>query len=108
VVSGNYIGTDVTGTKAIPNDIAGVYVEYGVSNNLIGGATPEERNLISGNKTGIVLSDQPGSQNTVIGNIIGLDASGTAALPNATGVFVLYSAFNRIGGFASGEGNNQR
>src|SRR5262249_25269407 len=49
VVAGNYIGTDVTGTKAIPNLQDGVAVSRGSSNNVIGGSTPGAGNLISGN-----------------------------------------------------------
>ena len=39
VVVGNYIGTDLTGTKAVPNLGDGVYDAAG-ANNTIGGTTP--------------------------------------------------------------------
>ena len=44
VVQGNYIGTDATGTKGIPNDptgstFDGIDLVDGASNNVIGGAS---------------------------------------------------------------------
>src|ERR1051326_6170076 len=49
VVAGNYIGTDATGTGsfAAPNNGSGVFMNS--ANNTIGGLTPADRNLISGN-----------------------------------------------------------
>src|SRR5438132_1603726 len=51
VVSGNFIGTDVTGATEMPNATPGVLISTG-SNNLIGGTTAAARNLISGNSDG--------------------------------------------------------
>ncbi len=48
-VSGNYIGTDVTGTVAVANTLFGVQLDTGAHDNLIGGTTTGARNLISGN-----------------------------------------------------------
>ena len=47
-VSGNYIGTDGTGSFAIPNALSGVEVENSFSND-IGGSVPSQSNVISGN-----------------------------------------------------------
>jgi len=107
VIAGNYIGTDITGMMAIPNNGLGVSMEMGPTNNTIGGTTPAERNIISGNGNwGVVLSDSGSMQNTVIGNYIGTNASGTAALPNGGGISVWGTGgFNRIGGTRPGEGN---
>ena len=104
-VAGNYVGTDVTGTKAIPNTSWGVLVEVGSRNNIIGGTTPEERNIISGNFTGVSISDYASTQNSIIGNYIGLDVTGTKALPNQSGTGIFQSLYNRIGGSLPGEGN---
>lgn len=104
-VAGNYVGTDVTGTKAIPNTSWGVLVEVGSRNNIIGGTTPEERNIISGNFTGVSISDYAATQNSIIGNYIGLDVTGTKALPNQSGTGIFQSLYNRIGGSLPGEGN---
>ena len=83
VVQGNFIGTDATGTVALPNGASG---NGGVSvgdggNNTIGGTTPGARNLISGNiGDGIFVGFA--IETTVQGNFIGTDVSGTVALGN--------------------------
>ena len=102
-VQGNFIGTDVTGTLARKNDIGGVYISGGASNNTIGGTTSGARNLISGNvSTGVLIAS---SNNVVQGNFIGTDVTGTAALGNS--VLGVYSQGqnNTIGGTAPGAGN---
>ena len=80
-IQGNLIGTDVTGTKALGNQITGI-MSAGSGNNLIGGTTDAARNVIAGNnQAGIDL--QPGSWNfTIQGNYIGTNATGTAAIAN--------------------------
>jgi hypothetical protein len=78
IVLGNYIGVDITGTKALANLGGGVV--NGGCRALIGGATPAERNVISGNK-GSGLEIHAGD-NYISGNTIGSDASGTLAIAN--------------------------
>lgn len=105
VIAGNYVGTDVSGSYAIPNN-SGIVLETGARNNVVGGTTPGERNLVSGNNFGIVVSDPPTKQNSVIGNWVGVDASGMHALPNTSkGISVFSTGYNRIGGSLPGEGN---
>jgi hypothetical protein len=89
-VSGNYIGTDVNGTVAIGNAALGVHLNDGARHNVVGGATPEEGNLISGNGVnGVNMGDSGTMWNVVAGNYIGTDLSGTAALGNvADGVHI--------------------
>ena len=71
-VLGNFIGTDVSGTLAIGNgEQDGVQVNG--TNNLV------ERNIISGNRNGINFA---GSGNTVTGNFVGTDVTGTVAVGN--------------------------
>jgi hypothetical protein len=91
VVQGNYIGTDVTGTAAVPDGAGGAgYVavavtDAGTNNNLIGGTAAGARNLISGNPYN-ALRITLGPANTVVqGNFIGTDSTGTLALPNGYG-----------------------
>ena len=48
LVAGNYIGTDVTGTKALGNALAGVEIRDSAWNNTIGGTAAGDRNVISG------------------------------------------------------------
>src|SRR5207249_1894029 len=106
IVQGNYIGTDITGTRALGN-ASGVNLTNS-ANNTIGGASTGARNVISGNRRHGVHLGGPGSTGNVIqGNFIGTDSSGSTLLPNAfTGVHLENEASgNTIGGTAVGAGN---
>ncbi len=102
-VWGNLIGTDVTGTFAIANGANGVQI-LGGSGNTIGGADSSLRNIISGNTTnGVVINGSGGAlNNLVVGNYIGTNLTGTAAIPNSLGVNIWNGATdNTIGGTGS-------
>jgi titin len=105
VIAGNLIGTDLSGSYAVPNRW-GVRLEWSVVGNTIGGDTPEERNWISGNlEHGVLLSDSGTANNAVIGNWIGTDLTGTGTLGNQPGIGIYGCGFNRVGGTEAGEGN---
>jgi hypothetical protein len=106
IVSGNYIGTDASGTASLGNEI-GVSMGYGAQNNTVGGSTSGERNVISGNDAGVIISERDSMSNTVSGNYIGTDASGTADLGNTLmGVDISGGArYNSVGGDTAGERN---
>lgn len=79
IIEGNFIGTDATGTTALGNGF-GVYIFNWSPNNIIGGATPGARNLISGNNSdGVHVY---GHWNVVQGNLVGTDVNGSANLGN--------------------------
>jgi titin len=81
-----------------------VGVSIGGGLNTIGGTAPGARNVISGNRVGVL----PGlNGNLVQGNFIGTDVTGTAALGNSSdGVtFGSVSNSNTIGGTAAGACN---
>ncbi|MEX2175896.1 MAG: hypothetical protein WD872_16160 [Pirellulaceae bacterium] len=104
LVVGNYIGTNAAGTGAIANGGNGVFILGGATNNTIGGTTVEARNVISGNGSdGIEIRGSKTDNNFVLGNYIGTNAAGTAALRNgAAGVWIVGGAQNnRIGGLTS-------
>jgi hypothetical protein len=62
--------------------------------------------VISGNVGEGVRIDNAGTTgNVILGNLIGLDASGVAAVSNAIGVRVIDAVGNTIGGTATGSGN---
>jgi len=114
VVEGNKIGTDITGNVALGNAQIGVYVDQGGSDNTIGGPAAGAGNLISGNgQWGVDLDGAATTGNTVQGNVIGLNASGTAKLGNGWwGMIIYYAPGNLIGGIAQVSrniisGNNQ-
>ncbi len=105
-VMGNYIGTDLSGASAVGNNTNGVTVNIGALGNAVGGDSPDERNVISGNVTNGVMIAQA-NENVVSGNYIGTDASGLAALPNHQyGISIFDTAQNNtIGGDAPEDGN---
>ena len=83
VVQGNYIGTNISGTSALPNSNTGVHLAN-AQNSTIGGSTAGARNVISGNGNhGVVLTGAGVLGNDVDGNYIGTDVTGTVALGNA-------------------------
>ena len=101
VVTGNYLGTDAFGFDPVPNT-TGVRVQGSSGFDTIAG------NLISGNIAAGV--DIQASSNTYVrANIIGLDATGLAPLPNRVGVSVSGGGVivddTVIGGLNPGEGN---
>jgi len=107
-VTGNLIGTDVTGSRPLGNKSNGVSIYNGASNNAIGGTTSAARNLISGNaQDGIDISGPGTSGNLVQGNLIGTDVTGRQPLGNGgSGLAIFYGASsNTIGGNASAARN---
>lgn len=107
LMQGNLIGTDITGATALGNQGNGVNLEEGANNNTLGGAAAGTRNLISGNTlSGILIRDDGTDANLVLGNLIGTDVTGAAALGNRnSGVLIDNEAsVNRVGG-ATGEAN---
>ena len=88
MVLGNLIGTDATGTKALRNPLGSAADGIdGTKAVQIGGLAAGQGNVISGNGgSGIYFVGGPA---TVVGNIIGLDASGLLPLGNGQdGVYV--------------------
>jgi titin len=107
-VSGNFIGTDASGMSAVPNDFGGIHIASGVHTNLIGGDAPGEGNVVSGNDgNGIYLFGSGTDDNTISGNIIGLNATGTTALANTgDGITILMGPQNNtVGGSTLDERN---
>ncbi|HZB46314.1 MAG TPA: FG-GAP-like repeat-containing protein, partial [Pyrinomonadaceae bacterium] len=101
-VTGNFIGTNVAGTAALPN-LSGVSVSDS-GNSTIGGSTPAARNVISGN-TGAGYVGAGSNLVVIRNNYIGVGADGTTALANGGTGVILDGNSNVIGGTAVGEGN---
>ena len=84
LLTGSYIGTDETGTAAVPNFV-GVRLFNGGANT-IGGSSAAERNLIAGNSS-VGIDLKFGSTGSIRGNYIGVDVTGAAALPTGLGIY---------------------
>ena len=107
-VAGNTIGLTAAGTSALANTSGGVVVGGTASTNTLGGTSAGARNVISGNgSSGVQITGAGTRANRVIGNYIGLNAAGNAAVANGTSGIILSSATtsNTIGGSSAGEAN---
>lgn len=111
VVVGDFIGTNATGSFGATTSVinaSGLEIMQGATRTVIGGSTPAERNVISGNsRHGVWISYEGSDRTRILNNLIGLNPSGTARLPNlAQGVDLnAQSSFNIVGGTAPGERN---
>ena len=115
-ISGNYIGTNAAGSLSLGNGYvynasAGIAVMNMENRTVIigtdGNGTGDagEGNLVSGNYvSGIqILEFQTAGSHIIAGNRIGVDAGGTAVLPNrGHGLHIQSASFNRIGTNADG------
>ncbi len=100
-IAGNYIGVDVAGMGAVGNGLNGIRIDGGSSQNMVGGLSTADRNVISGNAVhGLSIQDSGSQQNVVQGNYIGTNAAGDTALANgAIGIVIVDGASgNCIGG----------
>lgn len=116
LVVGNMIGTDDLGSRALRNGTAGVVIGDGARHNIIGGPSPAERNIISGNGSesslvtvgrGVHIFGQGTDSNRVAGNYIGAGIDTSIAILNlGNGVGIYAGArHNIIGGDSPEYGN---
>ncbi|HZK80922.1 MAG TPA: CSLREA domain-containing protein, partial [Humisphaera sp.] len=99
IIQGNYIGTDASGTLGLGNGGTGVQANGA---DLIGGASPAARNVISGISLGI---DVGGDNATVAGNYIGTDFTGMLPVGNTGNGVELFGNNDTVGGTLSSDGN---
>jgi CSLREA domain-containing protein len=97
-IRNNRIGTDATGSVELGNHGSGVHLRR-ADDTIVGSASPEDRNIISGNRGhGILLDGFFTDTNTVQGNHVGVDSSGTAPLGNQkSGIFMASGTIGLIG-----------
>jgi putative cofactor-binding repeat protein len=101
VIAGNFIGTNPAGTTGYPTTLGSTLGPSVLGARCrIGGSTPADRNLISGNAgTGLFVN---ADDVVVEGNLIGTTADAITPLPNLDGIVVSNPAGNpqnvRIGG----------
>jgi titin len=103
LIQGNFIGTDVTGRRALGN-YYGLYLTNAAANQ-VGGSGPGAGNLISGNRSSGLRLDSFSVANWVAGNTVGTDVTGTYVVSNTLHGISVYSASNVLGGATSGAGN---
>ena len=105
LIEGNKIGTNAAGTAQVANYTTGVLLQ--TSGNTVGGTSSSARNLISGNRRAGIQIFADG--NSVQGNYIGTDATGTSAIGNGIGTgnagVAIQGSNNTIGGADTGAGN---
>lgn len=103
-IAGNYIGTDPSGTLAVPNAV-GIMIgsNANVYHNLIGNDGTQDatsaRNVISGNSfAGVEFNGANGTyDNALIGNFIGVDATGKNLLGNGSyGLSINFASVNTL------------
>jgi titin len=98
-ITGNYIGTDESGTSAKGN-VVGIRINNGSKNNIIGINPSGEGslNLISGNlEHGIYIADQDSYTNIIAGNLIGTNFDGSGPLGNGASGISTSGDSTRIG-----------
>ena len=96
ILQSNYLGTDPTGTIALPNRSDGIFLDRSPSNAIGGGGVGA--NVISGNtRNGITLSLAATTGNLLLGNFIGTDPSGNTAVGNGDGVAIFDAPANLVG-----------
>ncbi len=104
VVTSNYVGIGSDGATAVPNGGSGILVR-GAADAEVGrrGAG----NVVSGNAAdGIAINRVTATRNLVVGNVVGLSADGTLAVPNGgAGVHIQDAPENAVGGETAGDGN---
>jgi hypothetical protein len=104
IIQGNYLGTDITGNRALPS-LTGISIASGAPNNTIGGPGAGQGNVIGGTPYGIQIFGLGNAGNVIQGNRIGIGVTGSP-IPNATGIAAFGSNGGTvIGGINPGEGN---
>jgi len=106
ILQGNHIGTDYSGSAALPNFGVGIWIGEGASDTIIGGVGEGEGNLVSGNLYGGISINHSESTGTVVfGNYIGTTISGDTALSNGGDGVLISANQTQIGGTEPGAGN---
>ena len=104
VIQGNLVGTNPTGMVGLSN---GTGIEVVNAPRTIIGGPGTARNVISGNQASFGISLRASTTDAVVANnYIGLNAAGTGAIPNRTGLSISDNSDDTtVGGATAGLGN---
>lgn len=106
-VSGNYIGTTPQGAAGLGN-LTGI--NFTGNGNLIGGSNQDysnpRGNVVSGQNNAYGIIQTGGGGNRIIGNTVGLNPEGTAAMPNDVGLSLTNNCTNTVIGGAGPDARN--
>jgi parallel beta-helix repeat protein len=100
-VTGNYIGTDVSGTAWLSSNV----VQVGGGYNRIGGTEPGEGNVLAG-PLWIAPPYEGPHHHQIIGNHVGVDATGTTCIGQGWGGIGVGGSDHVVGGDTPEEGND--
>jgi CSLREA domain-containing protein len=103
IITGNFIGTNAAGTATTSPNAGNAVDLNGSTGTVIGGTTPDKRNVMAAGGGPVYLTSS--NNNTVQGNYIGVDKTGTVALTSGRGISIEVGSGNLIGGAATGAGN---
>jgi hypothetical protein len=107
VIQGNHVGVNAAGTAPLttsPLPSYGISMTAAAHDNQIGGTTPGARNVVFANAP--LLLGSGSHHNTIQGNYIGTDATGTVGFGASVGIFSNNAPHDDlIGGSAAGAGN---
>lgn len=103
ILQRNFIDTDVNGTTAHPNSLSNISIAGPdpADDHVIGGISANQGNLISGSAGHGILIGENIDRTQIYGNIIGLNRTANAALPNALSgiLFAGVNSNSRIGNY---------
>src|SRR5207247_1138257 len=93
-IQGNFIGTNIAGTASVGYEYD--MIDVSSPNNLIGGTSPGQGNVVSGGVSNGIYVVSTG--NVIEGNYIGTNAAGSAVIGNNVGIALANSYYNTVGG----------
>jgi len=103
-IEGNWIGA-ITSNSSYQGNQCGITISNG-QYNTIGGSISEARNVIAGNEEeGIRIEGENTVDNLIIGNYIGVSATGSQSIGNGTHGISMNSPNNIVGGIETGMRN---
>jgi hypothetical protein len=82
----NWIGFELDGTEGSAEQAQGIFVAPHADHAVIGGAEPDERNVIGNTNSGLLL--RGASHGTVLGSYFGVEPDGTTTAPNGRDLVV--------------------